>query len=124
VAEQLIYGEVSTGARDDLMKATDIAKSMVKAYGMSAKFGPVSFAAENQSRFLPSGQPSAAGDYSTHTAQEIDQEVREIMEGQQARVTTLLTARLDVLKQAAALLLEREVLDGEHLREIVVEASG
>ena len=124
VAEQLIYGEVSTGARDDLMKATDIAKSMVKAYGMSAKFGPVSFDADNQSRFLPAGQPAAPGDYSAHTAQEIDQEVREIMEAQQARVTTLLTARLDVLKRAAALLLEREVLAGERLREMVVEASG
>jgi cell division protease FtsH len=123
VSEQLIYGEVSTGARDDLMKATDIAKSMVKAYGMSAKFGPVSFDAEHQSRFLQAGQPSAAGDYSAHTAQEIDQEVREILEAQQARVTTLLTARLDVLKQAAALLIEREVLEGEQLREMVVEAS-
>ena len=123
VAEQLIYSEVSTGARDDLMKATDIAKSMVKAYGMSAKFGPVSFDAEHQPRFLPGGQPSAPGDYSAYTAQEIDQEVRDIMEAQQARVTTLLTARLDVLKQAAALLIEREVLDGEQLREMVVEAS-
>jgi cell division protease FtsH len=123
VAEQLIYGEVSTGARDDLMKATDIAKSMVKAYGMSAKFGPVSFDAENQSRFLQAGQLSASSDYSAYTAQEIDQEVREILEAQQARVTTLLTARLDVLKQAAALLIEREVLDGEQLREMVVEAS-
>jgi cell division protease FtsH len=68
VAEQLIYGEVSTGARDDLMKATDIAKSMVKAYGMSAKFGPVSFDAENQSRFLQAGQLSASSDYSAYTA--------------------------------------------------------
>ena len=73
---------------------------MVKAYGMSAKFGPVSFDAEHQPRFLPAGQPSAPGDYSAHTAQEIDQEVRDIMDAQQARVTTLLTARLDVLKRA------------------------
>lgn len=123
VAEQLIYGEVSTGARDDLMKATDIARSMVKAYGMSNKFGPVSFDDENQSRFLQAGQPSTPGDYSTHTAQEVDQEVREIMEAQQARIATLFTARLDVFKQAAALLLEHEVLEGEQLREMVVEAS-
>jgi cell division protease FtsH len=123
VAEQLIYDEVSTGARDDLKKATDIAKSMVKAYGMSSKFGPVSFDAESQSDFLQTGQMSSTGDYSTQTAQEIDHEVRDILEAQQTRVTTLLTARLDVLKQAAALLLEREVLDGEQLREMVVEAS-
>jgi cell division protease FtsH len=120
-AEQLIYGEVSTGARDDLKKATDIAKSMVKAYGMSSKFGPVSFDPETLSPFLQSGQPHPPGDYSTETAQEIDQEVRDILETQQARVTNLLTARLDVLKQAAALLLEREVLHGEELRELVAK---
>ena len=121
-AEQLIYGEVSTGARDDLKKATDIAKSMVKAYGMSGKFGPVSFDAETAPPFVQSGQPQLSGDYSTDTAQEIDQEIRDILEAQQARVTNLLTARLDVLKQAAALLLEREVLHGEELRELVAEA--
>jgi cell division protease FtsH len=120
-AEQLIYDEVSTGARDDLMKATDIARSMVKAYGMSSKFGPVSFATESQNRFLQAGQASAPGEYSTQTAQEIDQEVRDILEAQQARVTTLLTARLDLLKEAAALLLEREVLDGEQLRAMAAE---
>ncbi|HXV83552.1 MAG TPA: cell division protein FtsH, partial [Candidatus Binatia bacterium] len=121
-AEQLIYGEVSTGARDDLKKATDIAKSMVKAYGMSSKFGPVSFDTEATSPFLQSGQPQQSRDYSTDTAQEIDQEVRDILEAQQARVTNLLTARLDVLKQAATLLLEREVLHGEELRELVANA--
>jgi len=121
-AEQLIYGEVSTGARDDLKKATDIAKSMVKAYGMSSKFGPVSFDTETPSPFMQSGQPQLQSDYSTDTAQEIDQEVRDILEAQQARITNLLTARLDVLKQAATLLLEREVLHGEELRELVANA--
>ena len=122
-AEELIYGEVSTGARDDLMKATDIAKNMVKAYGMSNKFGPVSFDANSQANFLQTGQPSSPGDYSAQTAQDIDQEVHDILEAQHARVTNLLTARLDVLKHAAALLLEREVLDGETLRTMVEEVS-
>jgi cell division protease FtsH len=122
-AEQLIYGEVSTGAWDDLKKATDIAKSMVKAYGMSRKFGPVSFDADGYAPFLQSGQPPLPSDYSTDTAQSIDQEVRDILETQQARVTNLLTDRLEVLKDAAALLLEREVLHGEELREMVVTAT-
>src|SRR4029079_5044881 len=82
VAEEVIYHEVSTGARDDLLKATEIAKSMIKAYGMSEKLGKVSFARELQPLFLRTNQASSNGDYSESTAQEIDAEVRRIIEEQ------------------------------------------
>ncbi|MGB2726757.1 MAG: ATP-dependent zinc metalloprotease FtsH, partial [Nitrospira sp.] len=74
-AEEVIYGEVSTGAQDDLRKATDIAKSMVKAYGMSEKLGQVSLERDRQSIFLQTGPSQTPGDYSEQTSREIDCEV-------------------------------------------------
>ncbi|MEW6297374.1 MAG: ATP-dependent zinc metalloprotease FtsH [Thermodesulfobacteriota bacterium] len=118
VAEELVYGEISTGARDDLLKATDIAKSMVKAYGMSGKLGQVSFDGERQALFLHPHQPQGGGDYSEETAREIDCEVRRIIEEQHQRVTALLQSRLSVLRQAAAVLLQKETITGEELKAI------
>jgi cell division protease FtsH len=123
VAEELIYGEVSTGAQDDLLKATDIAKSMVKAYGMSPKFGQVSFDRENRTQFLHMGQPAASGDYSEQTAHAIDCEVRRIIDEQYDRVHALLEERLEALRQAASRLLQREVMSGEELRDIVTQVD-
>ncbi len=123
LAEELIYNEVSTGAQDDLMKATDIARSMIKAYGMSPKFGQVSFDRDAQSQFLPTGQPQPVGNYSELTAHEIDCEVRRIMDEQYNRVYDLLDARRDVLQQAAAFLLDKETMTGEELSAIVAQAA-
>ena len=72
VAEEIIYQEVSTGARDDLLKATDVARSMVKAYGMSEKLGQLSLEREHRSMYMDVGWSQAAGDYSPETAREID----------------------------------------------------
>ena len=123
VAEQLIYHEVSTGARDDLLKATDIAKSMVKAYGMSDKLGQVSFDGERQPLFLRTNQPQGNSDYSEATAREIDAEVSRIIEEQFTRVTAILTAQQTILCEAAALLLQKEVISGEELRAIAMHAE-
>ncbi len=119
VAEKLIYKDVSTGAQDDLLKATDIAKSMVKVYGMSEKLGEISFDRNRQPAFMQPGQPQAPGDYSEETSREIDCEVRRIIEEQHERVTTLLAAQQDTLRRAAAALLKKEVLSGEELRGII-----
>ena len=119
VAEELIYQEVSTGARDDLLKATDIAKSMIKAYGMSEKVGQLSFDQERQPLFLQMGNGPMGGDYSETTAREIDCEVRRIMEEQYGRVRALLAAREDILREAAQMLLNKEVISGEELKAIV-----
>jgi cell division protease FtsH len=98
VAEELMYQEVSTGARDDLMKATEIAKSMVKIYGMSEKVGQFSFDQERQPLFLQAGLTHPGGDYSETTAREIDCEVRRIIEEQYGRVRALLTAQEESLR--------------------------
>jgi len=123
VAEEIIYREVSTGARDDLLKATEIAKSMIKAYGMSEKLGKVSFDGEHQPLFLRTNQASSNGDYSESTAQEIDAEVRRIIEEQYTRVTVLLTNQQHVLRDAAAVLLQKEVISGDELKTIASEVG-
>jgi cell division protease FtsH len=123
ISEELIYSEVSTGAQDDLLKATDIAKNMVKAYGMSPKFGQVSFDRDNRAQFLQTGQVQTPGDYSELTAHEIDCEIRRIIDEQVERVRLLLEERLDALRQAAAVLLQQETMSGAELRDIVSQVE-
>lgn len=122
-AEELIYKEISTGARDDLMKATDIAKSMIKAYGMSPTLGQVSFDRDTRPLFLQTGQQQPAGEYSEQTAREIDDEVRRIIDEQYVRVKSILMERLGILRQAAAVLLQQETITGEELRDIVAASD-
>jgi cell division protease FtsH len=119
VAEELVYGEVSTGAEDDLRKATDIARSMVKVYGMSAKLGRVTLERQRRPLFLDAHEPAAPGDYSEETAREIDGEIRRIIDEQHARVTALLGARQAALREAGALLLSRETIAGDDVKAIM-----
>jgi cell division protease FtsH len=119
-AEELVYNEVSTGAQDDLQKATDIARNMIKTYGMSERFGQVSFEGERQPLFLSTGRAQGGGDYSEATACEIDNEVRRIIDEQYVRVKRLLGDQLHELREAAAVLLVKETITGEDLREIVI----
>jgi cell division protease FtsH len=118
VAEELIYREVSTGARDDLLKATDIARSMVTAYGMSKKLGQLSLERERRPMYLNGGGLQTAGDYSPETAREIDSEVRRMLEDQHTRVTAILGARTELVRKAAKVLLERETITGVELAAI------
>ena len=119
VAEEIIFKEVSTGAQDDLLKATDIAKSMVKVYGMSEKLGGISFDRDRHPLFLQPTQPQPRGEYSEETSREIDCEVRRIIDEQYERVRTLLVAQEDVLRKAAHVLLKKEVISGDELREVI-----
>jgi len=123
VAEEIIYREVSTGAQDDLMKATDIAKSMVKRYGMSEKLGLLSFDRDRQPLFLQNGQPQAPGDYSEETAREIDCKVHRIIDEQYARVSRVLNSQQEVFREAAAVLLKKEIITGEELKAIIAKSS-
>jgi cell division protease FtsH len=121
VAEEIIFGDISTGAHNDLAKATDIARSMVKEYGMSTKVGHVYFAREKQSRFL--GIPGQQGpvEYSEATAEMIDQEVREIINQQYETAYNILEAKKSLLKKSAELLLEKETIEGQTLKKMMVE---
>jgi cell division protease FtsH len=118
VAEEIVFGEASTGAQNDLTRATDIARSMVKEFGMSEKVGLVSF--ERQRR-------AAAGDgffpgvkeYSEELAKVIDREVKEILDRTYDRVRNILEKNRGKLELLARLLLEKEVVEGEALRKII-----
>jgi cell division protease FtsH len=118
-AEELIFGEASTGAQNDLVKATDIAKSMIKSYGMSEKLGTITLDRERQPLMLQIQAPQEKGDYSEETAREIDCEVRRIVDEQYERVKRLLTERKAALLEGAKRLLDQEVISGADLKAIM-----
>jgi len=123
VAEELIFGEVSTGAHDDLAKATDIAKSMVKEFGMSDRIGHVTYEKERKSMFLDISPDAHSRDYSEQTAREIDNEIKRIVEDMYGKVKETLSEKKGLLQEIAQILLDKEVIDGEELRRLVREYS-
>jgi cell division protease FtsH len=123
VAEETIFQEISTGAQDDLLKATDIAKSMVKVYGMSEKLGRVSFERDRRPLFLQAPQTEGHADYSEDTSREIDCEVRRIIDEQYERVRGILGSRREVLREAAAVLIGKETITGDELKAIIAASK-
>jgi cell division protease FtsH len=119
-AEILALGEPSTGAADDLARATDIARAMVARYGMDAALGHVRYEDEGP-RLLPPvpGLAMARRDYGEATAREIDEAVRRLVEAAFARARAILVERRDALDRGAALLLERETLAGPELAALL-----
>jgi cell division protease FtsH len=118
-AESIIFGDVSTGAADDLAKATDIARSMVTRYGMDEQLGMVSLESE-RSAFLDSALDLAMTrrDFSEETAREIDCAVRRLVGDAFARAVAILERHRDALEDAAERLLEAETLSGSELPEL------
>ncbi|MFA4902907.1 MAG: ATP-dependent zinc metalloprotease FtsH [Desulfobaccales bacterium] len=123
VAEELTFNEISTGAQNDLYRATDIARSMIREYGMSEKLGPITFERERRPLFLEAMMPPGSKDYSETTAQEIDQEVAALVNRAHQRAREVLENERPILEKAAKILLEKEVLEGEELREILNNAK-
>ena len=114
VAEELIFGDISTGAQDDLQRATDMARHMVARYGMSEALGLATFEPPRQALFL--NVPSMAQrEYSEETARRIDDEIRTLLETSHGRVRQTLTARREVLTSLAKLLIEKEVVGRDDL---------
>jgi len=122
VAEEIIFGEISTGAHNDLQRTTDIATSMVKEFGMSEKLGYVTFEKEKQPLFLPSSL-FPTREYSEDTAKQIDEEVKKIVDETYLRVKEILTAKKDKLGELARLLLEKEVVEEADLKKILETSS-
>jgi len=118
VAEEVVFGEISTGAHNDLQRATDIATSMVKEFGMSEKLGYVTFEKEKKPFFLPSSLLPTR-EYSEDTAKQIDEEVKKIVDETYLRVKEILTAKKDKLGELARLLLEKEVVEDTDLKKIL-----
>jgi len=121
-AEEIVFGDISTGAHNDLAKATDIARSMVKEYGMSSKLGQVYFAREKMAPFFQPGLEGAR-EYSEATAETIDNEVREIINEQYSKALAILQEKKDILKKEARLLLDKEKIEGEELKSLMDKVS-
>ncbi len=118
VAEELVFDEISTGAQNDLQRATEIARSMVAEYGMSERLGLVTYERERQPMFLPETF-SSRKTYSEEKAAEIDEEVSRVVEEAHQRVRAILAEKRKVLDDLARLLLEREMVQGEELRKML-----
>ncbi len=119
VAEEIVYGEVSTGAHNDLERATDLARLMVTRYGMSERLGPLTFGDDQRGQFLRGAGFPVERDYSEETARVIDEEVRAIVERSLGRVRGILGAKKAILLRGAEELKTRETLEGEPLRRLL-----
>jgi cell division protease FtsH len=118
VAEEITFGEISTGAHNDLQRATDIATSMVKEFGMSEKLGYVTFEKEKNPLFLPSSLFSSR-EYSEDTAKQIDEEVKKIVDETYRKAKEILMAKKGEMGELARLLLEKEVVEEADLKKIL-----
>ena len=118
LAEEIILNQVTTGAQNDLEKATELARKMVCEWGMSEKMGPLTFGHQEEQIFL-GRDISRQQDYSEDTAVQIDQEVKRIAGNSYKRAKTILTDNRDALERVAEALLEREVLDANEVNRLI-----
>ncbi len=122
-AEEIIFGEPSTGAGNDLIKATDIARSMVEEYGMSEKMGLVTFGRNRGTSFLGIGIEGAP-DHSDDTSREIDSEIKRMVDESYDTAKGILTKEKKRLEKMSKRLLEVEVLEDEELKELLGTKKG
>ena len=121
VAEEIVFDRISTGASNDIKKATDLAQQMVRSWGMSETLGPLSFAKNEEQVFL--GREIAQHrDYSEETARKIDMEVNDLVTRSYDRAKSVLTEYIDVLHKLAEQLLEKETILGAELDELIRQA--
>jgi cell division protease FtsH len=120
-AEEIAIGEISTGAQNDLQRATDIARAMVTQFGMSDALGAINYDGQNRSKYLEIPLPNDRGAYGEETAQLIDAEVKRIMTEAHDTARQVLTGRRRILESLTSRLLDKEVLDGDELRAIIAQ---
>ncbi len=119
VAEELVFGQVSTGAADDIQKATDLAERAITQYGMSAVLGPVAFD-RAASQFMGGSNRRSI---SEESAQQIDRQVKEMIDSAYATAKQILESNRDLLGSIAEQLLDREVLEGSELEGLLAQAQ-
>jgi cell division protease FtsH len=120
-AEEIAFGEISTGAQNDLQRATDIARAMVTEFGMSESLGAVTYDGHRGPKFLENPFLSERGDHSEDTAQKIDAEVKRILGEAHDRARSVLRGRKPILDELSQRLLDREVIEGDELRQLLGE---
>jgi cell division protease FtsH len=118
VAEEIVFGRISTGASNDIKQATELASTMVRSWGMSSELGPLSYAKGEEQVFL--GREIAQNrDYSEATAQKIDEEITSLIRNAYERAREVLDANLDILHKLAELLLEKETVLGAEMDDLI-----
>ncbi len=122
VAELLVYGDLSTGAADDLQRNTELARRMVREWGMSKEIGPMAWGSNNQV-FLGEDLMHTR-DYSDHTSKVIDDEIERILREQESRAIEVLTLHRRGLEALTRALLEHETIDGAEAARLIDEANG
>jgi cell division protease FtsH len=118
-AEELVFQEISTGAQDDLARATEIARSMVLQYGMSERLGPQTYEQGPPPTFLDSMMPRPRAEMSEETARDVDREVHNLIAEAHERARKLLEEQRSTLDALAHLLLEKETVEGDELRAMM-----
>ena len=123
VAEEMIFGDVSTGAQNDLQKATEIARTMITQFGMSDRLGLVALEGSRTPMFLPV-PTTGPKEYSEETARIVDEEIEKILSEAHAKVRNLLAAHKQALEELAKLLLDKEVVERPQLQAILNNNNG
>jgi cell division protease FtsH len=118
-AEEIALGEISTGAQNDLQRATDIARAMVTEFGMSDALGAINYDGHKRGRFLDIPMPQERGLYAEETARKIDAEIQRILTDAHATARRILTENRDKLEAVTRRLLDVEVMEGEELRALL-----
>ena len=120
LAEKIVFGDITTGASDDLKKATDIARALVTKYGMSEKIGPLNLTSGEEAVFL-GREIVTAKDYSEELANEVDEEVRKFIHKAYKKAETILKKKRKILDKLAETLLEKEIIEKEEFEKIIRE---
>jgi cell division protease FtsH len=122
VAEEIVFKQATTGAGNDLERATDLARKMVCEWGMSDKLGPLTFGQKEKS--IPLGRDfSTKGDVSDQVAWEIDLEIRRLITENYERAKRMLTEQMPRLEALAELLFEKEVLDALDIDQVILQTA-
>tara|TARA_Y100001968_G_scaffold71339_2_gene62569 strand:- start:1130 stop:2989 length:1860 start_codon:yes stop_codon:yes gene_type:complete len=121
-AEEIVFGKITTGASNDLQRATDLAEQMVGTYGMSEILGPLAYDKQGGGRFL-GGNNNPRRELSDATAQAIDKEVRSIVDEAHETALSILRKNLPLLESISKQILEKEVIDGEDLKTLLESSS-
>ena len=121
-AEEIAFGEVTTGAQNDLQRATDIARAMVTEFGMSEALGAVNYNGHKRAQFLDMPFTQEGGNYAEETALKIDNEIKAILNEAHQTARRILGERREALDRVSEKLLEKEVIESEELKELLKEA--
>ncbi|MBV5261027.1 ATP-dependent zinc metalloprotease FtsH [Synechococcus moorigangaii CMS01] len=121
-AEEVVFGSITTGAANDLQRATDLAERMVTTYGMSKVLGPLAYERGSQNNFLGESMMNPRRMVSDETAKAIDAEVKEIVEAAHDQAIAILRTNRDLLETISQKILDTEVIEGEELQELLDQA--